>query len=145
MILVSEGTRGLVLRRTSGEEPCPNCGSDERDVVVSYQVFGFFKAFCANWGRRYAVECRRCRTELEPVTISTFESEYGNPIPYGHRFGLAALAVLMTLTIAVFASGLRSRVVTVSLLALWVVVGIGCWRTSRMSTFRRRAQASAAS
>ena len=61
MILVNEGTRGFVLSRVSVGEPCPQCGSEERDVVVQYQVFGFFQAFCASWGRRYVVECRRLR------------------------------------------------------------------------------------
>ncbi len=138
MILVNEGTRGFVLSRVSVGEPCPQCGSEERDVVVQYQVFGFFQAFCASWGRRYVVECRRCRTDLAPLAIATFEEEHGNPIPYGHRFGLAALGTLVAITVAVLAFGLRSRIVTIVLLAVWAVVGVVTWRRARTSTFSRR-------
>jgi len=138
MILVNEGTRGFVLSRTSVGEPCPHCGSDERDVVVQYQVFGFFQAFCASWGRRYVVECRRCRAELAPLAIAGFEEEHGNPIPYGHRFGLAALLSLMTISVAILAIGLRNRAVTVVLLAVWAVVGVVAWRNRLRSTFLRR-------
>jgi hypothetical protein len=139
MILVNEGTRGFVLSRTAVGEPCPHCGSEERDVVVQYQVFGFFNAFCASWGRRYTVECRQCRAVLAPLPIATFEAEHGNPIPYGHRFGLGVLAALIALTVAVFAAGVRNRAVTIVLLAVWAIVGLWCWRNSRGSTFRRRA------
>jgi hypothetical protein len=142
MILVNEGTRGFVLSRVSVGEPCPHCGSEERDVVVQYQVFGFFQAFCASWGRRYVVECRRCRVELAPLAIAGFEEEHGNPIPYGHRFGLAALLSLVAVTVAIFAIGIRNRAVTVVLLAVWAIVGVVAWRKGRRSTFlRRRAQA----
>ena len=146
MILVNDGSRGLVLDRMSGQQPCPHCGSDERDVVVSYHVFGFFQVFCASWGRRYVLECRRCRAELAPVAIATFEVEHGNPIPYGQRFGLPVLATLVALTIACYASGLRNRVVTLVLLAVWSAVAVVWWRRARRSSFRRRtAQRAAAS
>lgn len=138
VILVNEGTRGLVLSRTSGHEPCPNCGSDERDVSVSYQVFGFFRAFCASWGRRYVVACRRCRTELAPLAVSAFEREHGNPIPFGHRFGLLILLALVALSGVVYATGIRNRAVTLVLLAVWAIVGIVTWRRSRTSSFARR-------
>jgi hypothetical protein len=138
VILVNEGTRGFVLSRVSVGEPCPHCGSEERDVVVQYQVFGFFQAFCASWGRRYVVECRRCRAELAPLAITGFEEEHGNPIPYGHRFGLAALATLVAITVAVLAFGLRSRTFTMVLLAVWAIVGVFAWRKRRTSTFSRR-------
>jgi hypothetical protein len=138
VIHVNEGTRGFVLSRVSVGEPCPHCGSEERDVVVQYQVFGFFQAFCASWGRRYVVECRQCRAELAPLAIAAFEEEHGNPIPYGHRFGLAALTTLVAITVTVLAVGLRSRIVTIVLLAMWAIVGVVTWRRARMSTFRRR-------
>jgi hypothetical protein len=142
MILVNEGTRGFVLSRDSVGEPCPHCGSEERDVVVQYQVFGFFRAFCASWGRRYVVECRQCRAELAPLAIAGFEEEHGNPIPYGHRFGLTALLSLVAISVAILAIGVRNRAVTIVLLAVWTIVGVVAWRKRRRSTFlRRRAQA----
>jgi hypothetical protein len=138
VILVNEGTRGFVLSRTTTGERCPHCGSQERDTVVQYQVFGFFQAFCASWGRRYTVECRQCRNVLAPIAIAEFEAEHGNPIPYGHRFGLATLAALVALSGAVLAAGVRNRPFTIVLLVVWSTVGVWCWRRSRASTFRRR-------
>ncbi|MDQ1382850.1 MAG: hypothetical protein QOG65_229 [Actinomycetota bacterium] len=141
MILVNEGTRGFVLNRISVGEPCPHCGSEERDVVVQYEVFGVFRAFCASWGRRYVVECRRCRAELAPLAIAGFEEEHGNPIPYGHRFGLPALLSLVAISLAILAIGIRNQSVTIVLLAVWAMVGVVAWRKARRSAFlRRRAQ-----
>jgi hypothetical protein len=137
-MIVNDGARGLVLERVSGQQACPHCGSDERDVVVSYHVFGFFQVFCASWGRRYVVECRHCRVELAPLAINAFEVEHGNPIPYGQRYGLHVLLALVVLTAAVYASGLRNRVVTLVVLATWAAVAFVGWRKARRSSFRRR-------
>ena len=94
MILVNEGSRRIVLAPTADGQPCAECGSEQRVIAVRYQVFGFFKAFCASWSRHYFIECRQCRRTLSAITRADFEAAQGNAVPYGHRFALLSNRVM---------------------------------------------------
>ena len=136
---MSEGSRRIVLAPTADGHPCSECGSEQRVVAVRYQVFGFFKAFCASWSRHYFIECRQCRRTLSAITRSDFETAQGNAIPYGHRFGLVAFGVLITATLGTLTTLGRGPVVSVTLLISWVTVGVLLWRNAWASAFSRRA------
>ena len=140
MILVNEGSRRIVLGPAGADARCEHCGSDQRIIVLTYQVFGFFR-FCASWSRRYVLECRQCRTPILPIARSEFEHEQGNAIPYGHRFGLAVLAALVAVSLAVKAIGLHGTLVNLALLLLWVSAAFACWRVAWESSFSRRRRA----
>jgi hypothetical protein len=137
MILVNEGSRRIVLGPAPADTRCEQCGSSQRMIVLSYQVFGFFR-FCASWSRRYVLECRQCRTPIVPIARSDFEHEQGNAVPYGHRFGLAVVSALVVVTLATKAIARRGTLVNVALLALWVIAGYACWRVAWESSFSRR-------
>jgi len=137
MILVNEGSRRIVLCPASADARCEHCGSDQRMVVLSYEVFGFFR-FCASWSRRYVIECRQCRTPILPIRQSEFEAEQGNAIPYGHRFGLAVLAALLVVTLAIKWIATRGTLADIALLVLWIGVGVTFWRIAWKSSFSRR-------
>ncbi len=148
MILVSEGSRRVVLGPDSAFAPipvftpeplrerCGECGSDRRMVVVSYEVFAFFR-FGASGRRRYTIDCRDCRASIAPVRRTEFEREHGNAVPYGHRFGLAVLALLIAVTLA-DRSIADVRFVDIALVALWASAGIAFWRIAPESSFSRR-------
>ena len=138
MILVSEGSRRIVLAPASDGQPCTECRSPQRVVAVRYQVFGFFKAFCASWSRQYFIECRQCRRTLSAMTRVDFETAQGNAIPYGHRFGLVALAVLVVATLGTLTTLGRGPLVTVPILIIWATVGVFLWRNAGTSAFSRQ-------
>jgi hypothetical protein len=139
VILVNEGSRRIVLAATADGPPCSECGSEQRVVAVRYQVFGFFKAFCASWSRHYSIECRQCRRTSSAITRADFETAHGNAIPYGHRFGLVALGVLIGATLGTLTTLGRGPLVTVMLLIVWATVGVLLWRNAWTSAFSRRA------
>jgi hypothetical protein len=141
VILVNEGSRRIVLAPTADGQPCGECGSEQRVVAVRYQVFGFFKAFCASWSRHYFIECRRCRRTLSAITRADFEAAQGNAVPYGHRFGLIALGVLIAVTLGMLTALGRGPFVTVMLLIVWAAVGVLLWRNAWTSAFSRRSVA----
>ena len=135
MILVSDGTRRVVVGPAADGAACPECSAHQRVVVATYQVFGFFR-FGMSWSRRYLIECRQCRAVLLPLARSDFDREHGNPLPYGHRFGFAAILVLAVASIAIH--HFVGAAASFALAGLWFVAGLALWRTAWNSTFKRR-------
>jgi hypothetical protein len=140
VILVDEGTRRLVLARTDDGQPCHECASRQRVIAVRYQVFGFFNVFCASWSRHYSVECRQCRAIVSAMTRSEFENDHGNAIPYGQRYGLLVLGLLIAGTVLVLATVGRGPGVGLVLLIAWTASTVSLWRRSWVSSFTRRSQ-----
>jgi hypothetical protein len=138
VILVDEGSRRLVLARTDDAQPCHECESRQRIIAVRYQVFGFFNVFGASWSRHYYVECRQCRTTVSAMTRSEFENDHGNAIPYGQRYGLLVLGLLIAGTVVVLATVGRGPALGVALLIVWTASAVTLWRSAWASSFTRR-------
>jgi hypothetical protein len=138
VILVDEGSRRRVLARTDDAHPCHECESRQRVIAVRYQVFGFFNIFGAGWSRHYYVECRQCRAAASAISRSEFEKDLGNAIPYGHRYGLLVLGLLIAGTVLVLATVGRGPALGVALLIVWTVSAVGMWRNAWASSFTRR-------